>query len=367
MKVVIIGAGQTGRGFVAPIFYKNGFEITFLDKKCDLIETLNEKRKYTVNYFGGENYDVVIDRYLAFSVQDPKAVTAIAEADIVTTSVFVQNIPELGPLLVKAIAQRNTSRNKLVVITVENSINAPDMLKEYDIDADISAGVIFCTSVNKETLDITSEYGLMLPVDGEKISHKFVIDGMPLIENFDTLIKRKIYTYNFMSAVISYLGSYKKYQFLDEASLDEEIINFLKELEKPHNLVMSKYFQVSFENQIDFWNSAYRKFSNPEIKDPIARNAQQALRKLGQNERLLFPMKIVDQMGEEVWPYVVLIASALYYALDKEEATWEEIKKFIAEMEVSNTQREGITSVLSKLRKQYQLHDLCTQEVLYSM
>ena len=43
-KAVIIGAGQTGRGFVAPILNENNYSITFLDENISLINKLkNEK------------------------------------------------------------------------------------------------------------------------------------------------------------------------------------------------------------------------------------------------------------------------------------------------------------------------------------
>ena len=32
-KILIFGAGAIGRGFIAPIFYKNRYEISFVDKK----------------------------------------------------------------------------------------------------------------------------------------------------------------------------------------------------------------------------------------------------------------------------------------------------------------------------------------------
>lgn len=358
MKVVIIGAGRTGRGFVAPIFFNNGCKITFLDNNCDLIKMLNDKKKYTVDYFDQREHAVVIDRYSALFVEDPKAISAIAEADIVTTSVFAQNLSQLGPLLVNGIEERNNYKNKLTIITVENSVNAPDMLKDYNMNADISAGVIFCTSVNSSELDITSEYGLQLPVNAEKISSQFDIDGMPLVENFDTLIRRKIYTYNFMSALISYLGSYKKHEFLDEAATDAEVLIYLNVLKVPHNLALSKYFHIPIESQTNFWEAAYRKFSNSKIKDPIVRNAQQALRKLGKNERLLFPMKLVDQMGDTVWPYIVLIALALHYAFKHENISRSDIQKLIAEMEVKNKYKNEIRSVLLKLKNQCSLRDL---------
>ena len=42
-KAVIIGAGQTGRGFIAPIVQENGYAITFLDKDHALVEQLRKK------------------------------------------------------------------------------------------------------------------------------------------------------------------------------------------------------------------------------------------------------------------------------------------------------------------------------------
>ena len=43
-KAVIIGAGQTGRGFIAPIVQENGYAITFLDKDHALVEQLGKKK-----------------------------------------------------------------------------------------------------------------------------------------------------------------------------------------------------------------------------------------------------------------------------------------------------------------------------------
>ena len=51
-KAVIIGAGQTGRGFVAPILKENNYSITFLDENASLIDKLKKEEKYTIHYFG---------------------------------------------------------------------------------------------------------------------------------------------------------------------------------------------------------------------------------------------------------------------------------------------------------------------------
>ena len=42
-KILIFGAGAIGRGFIAPIFYKNKYEISFVDKDKNLVLELKKK------------------------------------------------------------------------------------------------------------------------------------------------------------------------------------------------------------------------------------------------------------------------------------------------------------------------------------
>lgn len=43
-KILIFGAGAIGRGFVAPLFFKNNYEISFVDSNMSLINKLNKKK-----------------------------------------------------------------------------------------------------------------------------------------------------------------------------------------------------------------------------------------------------------------------------------------------------------------------------------
>jgi mannitol-1-phosphate/altronate dehydrogenase len=42
-KILIFGAGAIGRGFVAPLFFKNNYEISFVDSNMSLINKLKKK------------------------------------------------------------------------------------------------------------------------------------------------------------------------------------------------------------------------------------------------------------------------------------------------------------------------------------
>ena len=69
-KAVIIGAGQTGRGFIAPIVQENGYAITFLDKDHALVEQLRKEKEYTVSYFGGKREPQHISGYSALTTDE---------------------------------------------------------------------------------------------------------------------------------------------------------------------------------------------------------------------------------------------------------------------------------------------------------
>ncbi len=46
----IIGAGQTGRGFIARLLQHEGDRLTFIDKNESLVNSLNDSESYTI-YF----------------------------------------------------------------------------------------------------------------------------------------------------------------------------------------------------------------------------------------------------------------------------------------------------------------------------
>ena len=95
-EAVIIGAGQTGRGFIAPIMQANAYHITFIDKNEQLIDKLKNEGSYTVQYFGDAKPPVEVSGYDAYTTAEEEIVNILANADLITTSVFAGNIKELA-------------------------------------------------------------------------------------------------------------------------------------------------------------------------------------------------------------------------------------------------------------------------------
>lgn len=317
-KAVLIGAGQTGRGFIAPILKKNNYELVFVDKNEELIKQLRNEKAYTIDYFGNAKKPCVIEDFKAYISTEQEAVLELANADVIIISVFASNIKDVVPLLQNAIHIKGTD-SKMKIICCENGVNVKQPLIDAGIDALISEGLIFCTTLKpkEDSLRLMCEDYPELPisfVDGLDVH----IKGMPIERNFHDLIERKIYTYNFISAVVAYLGSYMGYEVYGDAANDDVIGEIIEQVVPLISRIIAKKYTVPYEIQLEFTNRAVRKFKNKEIHDTIYRNSRQAERKLGRNERLLVPLKLAYEYKEDVKLFELIIAAAMFYGKSKE-------------------------------------------------
>ena len=57
-KIVVIGAGKTGRGFIARLLQEASEEVIFIDKNAELVEALNKEKEFKVSFFGNVIYNV---------------------------------------------------------------------------------------------------------------------------------------------------------------------------------------------------------------------------------------------------------------------------------------------------------------------
>ena len=98
-QAVHFGAGNIGRGFIAPILQANDYEVIFVDVNTDLIKQINEERQYKVTSLN-------IDGATEEKINDVKAIDlgdteilneTLLNASLITTSVgpkFVESIYE---------------------------------------------------------------------------------------------------------------------------------------------------------------------------------------------------------------------------------------------------------------------------------
>lgn len=345
-EAVIIGAGQTGRGFIAPILQNNDYHITFVDKNEKLIAQLKEETSYTIQYFADKKEPILVSGYDAYTNTDAATIDALANADLITTSVFAGNIKDLAPLLIDAAAK--CTKDRLRVVCCENGIHVKQPLLDANVPASIAEGVIFCTTLQKDpkSLMLVREDVEDLPIDGSVDGIDMQIKGMPLEADFASLIQRKIYTYNFMSAAVSYLGDYLHYDVYGEAANNPHIMKVMDCVAPVISDCIAKEYNVGNDVQMAFTMRAINKFRNKEIYDTIYRNARHAERKLQKQERMYEPIRFTQAYGQPYGFILLTAAAAMRYAVVRENADVAKLLHLYEDLGVAD-----------KLKKAYELFE----------
>ena len=153
-RIMILGAGRTGRGFVGRLAAEAGIPVTFVDKDADLIEGLRKAKEeggYTVRFYGDEREPVRISDYKTEILSDKTDFSGIS---LVMVSVGGSHLAEAGAWLAKVLPA-----NRLIyVITCENASSPADTLQNAIglPNVLVSEAAVFCTT-NADGADILSE------------------------------------------------------------------------------------------------------------------------------------------------------------------------------------------------------------------
>lgn len=358
-KAVIIGAGQTGRGFIAPFIEKSKYNYCFVDKDKSLVERLSKKSSYDVKYYNEEKSPLTIENKKYYYSESDAAKEVISEADFIITAIGSDNIKDIIPLLSAGIKLRSNNEENLSILLCENGIDTKQPLTEARIDANISEAVIFATTLQSEenSLDLYTEDYPNIPYDASVQNIVISVDEFVPEDNFSNLIQRKIYTYNFLSAVVSYLGYYKGYKYLSEAAYDRDIELFVERSIKPLNRAISIFYAVGYKEQQQFSELAIKKFKNKEIVDTISRNIRDTARKLGPTERLVQPLKMSLTNKESIEYILIVIGAAIYYGEYEENLSISNAFKIMG-IESQPKLVQKITNAYNLFLEGYDLHEI---------
>lgn len=323
-KIIVIGAGKTGRGFIGRLLQEAEKEIVFVDKDEELIKRLREEKEYEVHFFGGVREAYKVNNYEAYTWETKGLKSVFAEAELIFVSVGGQNLKDVGAELSNVLAEDK----HYYIVTAENASKPSVTLKESigKDNVSVSESTVFCTTIEDEGIHINSENYPYLQCNA-KLLDGYVPDikTVKVISNFSDFLTRKLYTYNAASCVIAYLGWKKGYTNYADAANDEEILELLDKNYEVTNRVLCKEFGYEEEDQKEFALLSKNKFCDRTIVDTVARNARDPQRKLAAEERIMGPIKLMYKYGEDASVLEQTAAAAILYDNDGEDA-WKKIK-----------------------------------------
>ncbi len=301
MKLAIhFGAGNIGRGFIAPILQENNYEVVFVDVNKELIEQINLLQGYKVSSISlNASADIFVKNISGLLLEDEKLLTEkLAQADLITTSV--------GPKFVKDIFNlaSSTKTEKIqTFIAFENMYRAST---NNSTESGLSKLVLIDAVVDKivppqniTSLDvIVEEYGSIILDDN--------INTKPLNEskivsysNYDHEFYKKLWLLNGLHLKLAYFGLSRNIKYIHEIMNNQEGLDFA---EKAINALSKAYslFSNSTEDLEDFKKTILNRFSMPEIQDEVTRIARNPEIKFSKGERFERPLRLLISAEEDV-------------------------------------------------------------------
>ncbi len=319
-KIVVIGAGKTGRGFIARLLQEASEEVIFIDKNAELVEALNAAKEFKVSFFGNVRESYAVNNFKAYTWENAD----LEDVELILVSVGGQNLKDVG----ESLAELLKDEKHYYIITAENASHPSKTLREAigKENISVSESTVFCTTIEDGGLNINSENYPYLQCDADLLEG-YVPTAKTLkpIGNFSNFLTRKLYTYNAASCVIAYIGWRKGYSNYADAANDEEVLELLDKNYEATNKVLCKEFGYEEADQKEFAALSKAKFCDRTIVDTVARNARDPQRKLGAAERIIGPIKLLHKYGEDASVLERTAACAILYDNEGEDA-WRTIK-----------------------------------------
>lgn len=345
-RLVQIGAGKIGRGYVADLFQEGGFKFTFLDYSPELIDAMNKQGYYTIfkHHADGTYSKVVIKDYLAYctQTQNDACVAAIADVDYVSINVFPGAVDSISKMLAQAITLRlaNGNTRPMDLLIGVNFLFASTMFREAmekylttpEEKAFLSEKVALVEClVHRNGAFPTAEMLAEDPLACNSGDTPYMTvdnilkNGVPegvnlhLLDNVPAWMIQKIWVANMAHSLVGYFGKNKGYTYIGEC-LDDPYIMRCRILAKReawfamHEEYGMSYEEMEAHDPIDARKKRYlNHVANSVDLDTIDRVCGDLTRKLAKGDRLIGPALACAKHGKTPYFLARAAAAALYF------------------------------------------------------
>ncbi|WP_392558868.1 mannitol-1-phosphate 5-dehydrogenase [Orbus mooreae] len=364
MNVVHFGAGNIGRGLIGYILSLNNCNICFFDVNNSAVDQLNNDKSYSIEILNDPTNIVTIKNISALACGNisDELINKFLDADLVTTSVGINNLSKIAPVLLQLINERVKARKSIDIIANENAINASSLLadeiKKLTAESEFTQLNKYCSFVNSaiDRQSLTAQHNGK-PITAVEPFFEWVINNSELL-NKDLLnlqsvkfvpelkpyIEKKLYIVNLGHCAAAYLGQFVGKSTILDTLMIPSFKAFIRETMKQSATYLTKQYSFSNDELLDYIDNTLARFSNPHLVDAVTRVGGSPIRKLGNNERIIGPLQ---QLYRHNLPYqhlVVIAALALCFDVKEDEQS-QKIQSMIRENKIEDIIRQltGLT------------------------
>lgn len=332
-RVMILGAGSTGRGHLGELAFSAGWDLLLVDRDPVLVAALRAAGRYSVRLCTAEGGRVVtVDRFVAYHVDETAALVAEAlHIPLILTALFSQNLPQTAPLIAQIITARCAAGadTPLNVICCENMQDSSSVLKSLVLpllDATARDHAASCVGfpdcmVSRvvpvaagSPLELVAEDYNEWTVDaGAFVGPRLELQGMELVADQETRLARKFFMHNGAHAVCGYWGFHRGHTYIHEAIADPFVLDHVLAAIEELAAVVARRYDLDLEAVRDYGLTLGARGAVAELKDLILRVVRDPLRKLSRPERFTAPAEMALEYRLPCDELLSAMAAALHY------------------------------------------------------
>jgi mannitol-1-phosphate 5-dehydrogenase len=332
-RVIILGAGCSGRGQLGQLAHEAGWELVLVDRDEALVERLRQAGCYTVRLCRADGArEVRVAGFRAYGVSETEAVVREAlEAPLILTCLFSHNLPAVAPLVAQIIEARHAagSTQPLNVVCCENMQHGSTVFRTQVLPLLTGAAAAYAEQfvgfpdcMISRVVPLATEDPLALLAEdySEWTVDQAQFKGPPLdlpalerVPNQEARLARKFFMHNGAHAVCAYWGFHRGHTYIHEAIADPVVLGHVLGAIDELAFVVARHYGFEVAATRAYGLELGPRGAIAAIRDRILRVVRDPLRKLSREERFVAPAVLALADGSPGAELAAAIAAALHY------------------------------------------------------
>ena len=288
------GAGNIGRGFIAPVLKENNYDVIFVDVDKSLINKIKKDKHFDIKLIESKNLYKSVENIDGINLSDEEELNkALNQCSIVTTSVGPNHVGEVLKIVIN-----NAKNRELNFIAFENQYRSSTTSKikcDYKENNIKFTDVVVDKIIPKQELNeldiFVEEYGMIL-IDE---SHEKIFKESEIVRygDYEYEFRKKLWMLNGYHLCLSYFGLANNLKYVHELFINKNTKDFTEKMGKEFLesvLLLKNEDRVQLER---FMDTIHKRFSNSMINDELRRVARNPLIKFAKNERFHGPLDLL--------------------------------------------------------------------------
>jgi mannitol-1-phosphate 5-dehydrogenase len=323
-RVVIIGPGKIGCGYLAPLFAQAGWQVVLAARSPEVVGRIAAAGHFDVRTTGEAAPQRVHAESVLIGGEDFDR--AVAGADLVATAVGMSGPRDLGLPLARALATRGPAR-PVDVWAVENADVGPvlrDAVRSAAAALDVelppvgfASAIAYAAVTRGDWRTSQRASGPEFVVDDCKrlrVNARPLVRALPALpgvgatRRYEDLLRDKRFVFGAGHALCAYLGLRRGHRFIHEAVRDPLLLPLITSSLDASRAVLGDVgadASGTVEAILD-------RYANSGLRDPLQRVARDPMRKLGPEGPLVGPTRLITEAtGRVPAGFAAGIAAAL--------------------------------------------------------